>query len=213
MIPPSVPRTVQEKLTFDTFAGKVRTVHELCGKLTLPTGKLVAADAPDLPAAKPFKTMFPIGEHPVLLTVARYEDKDERIAAARVQFAKGNIASWEQASPDMVLVDSGTAALCDIAIVRDLSNMPKKDQAAFFKRIEKSIDANYRDTRSHADLRFSGRSGPNVIACSSGFGDGGYGAYLALDSKRHPLSLLLDFGLLLTQPEIDEMADQQPFED
>src|SRR5688500_4853420 len=135
MIPPSVPRNVQEKLTLDTFAGKVRTVHELCGKLVLPTGRLVAADAPDLPAAKPFKTTFPIGEHPVLLTVARYEDKDERIAAVRVQFAKGNIASWEQADPDMVLVDSGTAALCDLSIVRDLSKMPKKDQSAFLKRI------------------------------------------------------------------------------
>lgn len=213
MIPPSVPRTVQQNLTFTTFAGKVRTRHELCGKLVLPTGRLAAADAPELPAAKPFKTTFPIGEHPVLLTVARYEDNDERIAAVRVQFAKGNIATWEEANPHMVLVDTGTAVLCDIAIVRDLSNMPKKDQTAFLKRIEKSIDANYRDTRSHADLRLTGRSGPNVIACSSGFGDGGYGAYLALDPKHHPLSFLLDFGLLLTQREIDDMAEEEPFED
>ena len=212
MIPPSVPRNVQDMLTFDTFAGKVRTQHEDAARLVLPTGRLVAADAPDLPAAKPFKTTFPIGEHPVVLTVARYEDKDERIAAARVVFAKGAVTSWEEANPALILVDSGTAAFCDVAVVRDLSGLVKKDQKAFLKRIETTIDANYRDTRSLANLRLTGRSGPNVIACSSGFGDGGYGAYLGYDPKHHLLSLLLDFGLLLTQEEIDEMADQEPFE-
>jgi hypothetical protein len=91
--------------------------------------------------------------------------------------------------------------------------MLKKDQTAFLKRVEKTIDANYRDTRSHADLLLTGRSGPNLIACSSGFGDGGYGAYLGYGGKQQPLCLLLDFGLLLTQDEIDDMADQEPFED
>src|SRR5688572_29199390 len=213
MIPPSVPRSIQEKLTFTTFAGKVKTSFEECARLALPTGKLVAADAPELPVAKPFKSNFPLGEHPVVLTIARYEDKDERIAAARIMFAKGAVTSWEEANPAMILVDSGTAAFCDAAVVRDLSKMPEKDQTAFLNRIEKTIDKNYRDTRSHADLRLPNRSGPNLIACSSGFGDGGYGAYLGYDRKHQPLCLLLDFGLLLTQEEIDDMADQEPFED
>lgn len=213
MIPPSVPRNVQDKLTFTTFAGKVKTTFEETARLALPTGRLVAADAPDLPNAKPFKSTFPLGDHPVLLTIARYEDKDERIAAARVQFAKGAVAAWEEATPPIILVDSGTAALCDAALVRDLSKMLKKDQTTFLKRIETTIDRNYRDTRSHADLRLTGRSGPNVIACSSGFGDGGYGAYLGYGARKQLLCLLLDFGLLLTQAEIDDMAEQEPFED
>ena len=213
MIPPSVPRNVQDKLTFTTFAGKVKTSFEECARLALPTGRLVAADAPDLPAAKPFKSTFPLGEHPVVLTVARYEDKDERVAAARVQFAKGTVTSWEEANPSMILVDSGTAAFCDAAVVRDLSKMLKKDQTAFLNRIERAIDDNYRDTRSHADLRLPTRSGPHLIACSSGFGDGGYGAYLGYGAKKQLLCLLLDFGLLLTQEEIDDMAEQEPFED
>jgi len=40
------------------------------------------------------------------------------------------------------------------------------------------------------------RTGANVFACQSGFGDGGYPVFVGLDSNNRPAVLLSDFSVL-----------------
>jgi hypothetical protein len=213
MIPPSVPRNVEENLKMKTFAGDVRGKHVQAGTLTVTSGKVIAADAMGILLAEPFKVKIPAGEYPVILTLLRYPDDDERIAAARLQLRDGKVLRWQEAEPSGFAVDSGTAAFCDDAATHYLDELPSKQQKSFFDRVVRKVDEHYRETRSWVDLPVDRTAGTNLIAFSTGFGDGGYGAYLGYGPKNQPLSLLLDFGLLLTQEEIDDMAEQEPFED
>lgn len=47
-----------------------------------------------------------------------------------------------------------------------------------------------------AFLTVDSRSGANVFACESGFGDGGYPVFLGLDARNRPAALLSDFAVL-----------------
>ncbi len=212
MVPASVERSVQDGLEMATFAGAVRAGFVEAGRLVAPSGRLVVADAARLWDSRPLKVAIGAGRHPVVLTLLRYEDGDERIAAARVVLSDGAVSAWRAAKPELFEVQSGTAAFCDGGTVARMAAGPAKARGAFDRKLEQQIEANYRDTRSWAELVVEPRGGANAVACSSGFGDGGYGCYLGYDAKEKLVCVLADFGLLLTQEEIDDMADQAALE-
>jgi hypothetical protein len=211
-LPPSVSRALQAGGEFVTHAGRVSVSHVSAGTLVLPTGRLVTADPGYLDEAQPLEGFkVPAGEYPVTLAMLRYPDKDQRITAAILHLggpaAKPPIPrSWRQLGT--FGVDTGLACYLDAAALDTARQWTKKGRELFWSGLNKSFDASYQDTRSYGSTVIDPRSGANLVAFSSGWGDGGYASFLALDGKGKPLFLLTDFGLLMTQEEVDGLDEE-----
>lgn len=215
MISSSVPRLVQAGQKIETFAGEVDVEHVAAGELLFPSGKLAVFDPQFGPKDRPVKTPMPRGRVPVHVALVRYPDGDERVAGVWLRLSETPVKRWATAKPPSVYVESGVVCLADFTQVEGLGSDGKK-RAEFEQRVEKAIDKSYKDTRSWGQLSLYGkpRAGPGAAAdpgvffCSSGFGDGVYGHYLGYDAKGAVTHVLTDFGLLLTEAEIEAMQDE-----
>ena len=209
----SVPRLVQAGLKIETFAGEVVVEHVAAGELSLPSGTLAVFDPQFGPKDRALQTPIPRGRVPVQVALVRYPDGDERVAGAWLRLSDMTVKRWSSAKPPSLYVESGVVCLSDPAQVEALRSDEKK-RAEFQQRVEKAIDKNYKDTRSWGQLSLSGKTragaaaDPGAFFCSSGFGDGVYGHYLGYDAKGHVSHVLTDFGLLLTEAEIEAMQDE-----
>jgi hypothetical protein len=87
----------------------VRTI----GQLHVPSGRIIACD-PFVPMDRaPFTTAVPTGTHPVELSIARFPNDDERIAAARLRWSEVAADSWMVAlrdGEDAKTLESGRSA-------------------------------------------------------------------------------------------------------
>ena len=214
MIPSSVPRLVQAGLKIETFAGGVVVEHVAAGEVSFPSGKLSVFDPQFGPKDRPVQTPMPGGRVPVQLALVRYEDGDERVAGVWTRLSQAPVKRWATAKPSSLYVESGVVCLADASKVEVLASDQKK-RAELEQRVEKAIDQNYKDTRSWGRLPLSAKprgappaDDPGLFFCSSGFGDGVYGHYLGYDAKGAVTHVLIDFGLLLTEAEIEAMQDE-----
>jgi hypothetical protein len=213
MPPPSVRRALQVDRRHQTHAGEVTLAHQTAGELELPTGRLVIADPKFLDDARLVATELPGGRYPVMLSIARYPDQDERVAAAILSLTSGaptrsgpRPARWE--TLDSFGVDSGLACYTDASALRIARAWSPQERGRFWRDFDKALDASYRDTRSFASAVVDPKTRSNMLVFSSGWGDGGYASYLATDARGGPLLLVTDFGLLLTREELDALDEE-----
>ena len=193
----------------ETFAGKAKLAFARAGELFLPTGRLVAADPAFLKDAKPFEHRFEPDRYQVILTIAHYADKDQRIAAARVQISSRTPVRWTEARPVAYGVDSGLGCFIDAEAAAHLAALPKTAYERHWKTLMNALDKNYADTRSYTSVRVDSRTNATLVVFSSGFGDGGYASYFGHDDRGQLACLLTDFGLLYTPEEIEAMDDEE----
>lgn len=192
---------------------------EAVGHLRIESGHIVACDPLANPGVEPFTRGVPPGEHPVSLAIAVVEGSgDERIAFARVDFVAAvkatDIGSWEMAhyagqNPKTLedgevfgyCVDAGTGCFMDLPTARRLTERMAEDPT-YYETIMALLHAAYKDTREWASFEPTSGDGGNVVAFSTGYGDGVYASYFALDHQGRPLSLITDFAVV-GDPEDD----------
>jgi hypothetical protein len=182
----------------------ITLIHHRLGDLFLPTGELVACDPFVTPEAQPFKLMFPCGAFPVILSVAEIAT-DQRVAYATIRFKESAPVAWEMMTTGNhdastleaghifgYGVDSGTGSFMD----RSAGELLSRKMAAetdFFETMMAEMDKTYRHTWSWLDMKF-GRG--NLIAFSSGYGDGVYATYAGFDSNGEVAVVVTDFAVL-----------------
>jgi hypothetical protein len=179
--------------------------------LLLPTGRVVACDPFTSPDAEPFAREVPPGSYPVTLSVAHFDDGDQRVAAAMVRFAGREAVRWEMAlAPEDdpaelgegeifgYGVDSGSGCFMDEAAAESLLDRVESDER-YFDEMAAEMEKAYVDTWSWASLVPGETEPSNVVAFSSGVGDGRYASYFGLDEGGHVVSLVTDFSLF--EPE------------
>jgi hypothetical protein len=207
IIPPSVKRTQEQGKELETFAGKAKLRFENAGELMLPSTKLAVGD-PEFPEDMvTVDKRLDFGPYPVVLTIATYPDKDERIAAARLKIDNGPPVKWQEAKPPMIGIDSGVACFVDADLAKELAKLKGAAKGRYWQKVSQALDRNYADTRTWASVRVDEKHKGSMVAFSSGFGDGGFGLYWDFDKQGKLLGLLLDFGVLLTKEEIEEMGE------
>ncbi len=187
------------------------SLHAL-GDLVMPTGQIFACD-PFLvsPEEGPFTRTVPPGRYPVLVNVARMESYDERVAYAIVRVADTPPVRWELALlPDHDAsepgddesfgygVDSGTGCLMDALAAERLA---ERAQDGDNQDIEELMVKTYVHTWAWVNYVLDPDTGANVIAFSSGYGDGVYPSYWGLDDAGAAVCLVTDFGLFWDDPE------------
>ena len=181
---------------------------ESIGNLIITSGQIAASDPLVCPDPQPFTRRVPNGEYPVTLAIAILEGGDERVAFARVDFTQGPINHWEMAVINGQLVedlqddemfgygvDAGTGCFMDIDTSHALTKRMGENDRYFLDIIE-FLDETYRHTWSWANFKPDPESAGNIVAFSSGYGDGFYASYFAIGGDHKPIALITDFAII-----------------
>ena len=177
------------------------------GTLPLPSGTVIAADPLVQPDRQPFTRKVSPGPYPVTLYRAQ-----DRVALAELRFADGTPERWELAlvpGQDIATlkageifgypVDAGLGCFMDPAARAAMERRDAQEQ-------KRSGYSNYYDDVLAGELKDSNlnwvmhRPLPDdparIAVFSSGWGDGVYASYWALDAAGKPLRLVTDFGVI-----------------
>jgi hypothetical protein len=189
----------------------------------LPTGKVFAADPFTFHRVEPFDRTVKKGTYPVIASVAKVAPlkkgrTQERVGAAMLRFKKGAPASWINATrkgqklakldPDHYFgfgVDAGTACFCDITAAAALAKLNEVELANdnfegwLMAKVSKGMLASKQAWGTGSAITVPDTKA-NVVAFSSGWGDGFYGSYWGLSAKGEPLCLVTDFGVYPVEP-------------
>lgn len=173
------------------------------GKLKIPTGIIIACDPMHIDEyGIPFTQVFPNGEFPVQLSVAKIKN-EERIAFARIHFSDAPVVQWAFAlrKGDKQIpiggedrpgysVDAGVGVFIDSAAnnVLNRNHVVNMDTGIYLE-----LEKNYRHKWRYAIFNFKDH---NLATFSSGFGDGYYSSYIGFDANGKPCRLLTDFNIL-----------------
>jgi hypothetical protein len=172
------------------------------GKINIESGKIIACDPIILRDMKPFAPTFPIGQFPVHLSIVKFHN-DERVAFSRILFSDKPVAKWEFALQNgqkqaSIFGDTFYSYSVDAGIGLFLDEKAKDE---FIKDDSQSIlDGifNEMDKHTHVSWQYGicKLNGHNLVAFSTGFGDGHYATYVGYDNKGRPCRLLTDFGMV-----------------
>lgn len=185
------------------------------GDLVITSGDIVSCDPFTSPDADPFTITLALGDYPLILSVANYEqDGDQRVAGAMLRVGKREAVTWRIAlQPDQKLeeleedeifgfdVDSGTSCFMDLDAAQSLMEKMEADES-YYETIVQEMNRTYVDTWSWANIQMHQATQANMIAFSSGMGDGLYASYFGFDADGSVVSLVTDFALF----DADEMA-------
>lgn len=187
----------------------------LAGELVLPSGRIIATDPcylTRLDDTPPFVRTVPPGCYPVWIALARKVSDApwaERVACMVLQLSDGPAAQWELAlrpgerlvdmPPGHVYghgVDSGNACFVDAAAVAMLDSVAL--EALYLDGVVRAYERTGWRTRS-ANISLPGQVPANLIACSSGYGDGFYPSWWGIDETGEPCALATDFFVLVEE--------------
>jgi Protein of unknown function (DUF4241) len=195
---PVTPEYLASALRDGFQSQDVRLVHHGLGQLMLPTGMLVACDPLVNPDTQSFNLSLPKGSFPVFLSVAHIKT-DQRVAFAVVRFkstqpvgwkmmtiGNQNIESLKEGHAFGYPVDSGTGCFMDRSSSRIL------EQPDVGELMIAELEKTYVNTWSWVNLNLQG---VNIIAFSSGYGDGGYTTYAGYDSDGDLSVVVSDFDV------------------
>jgi hypothetical protein len=182
------------------------------GHLVLTSGRIVANDPLAFFQTEPFTVAVPAGTYPVSVFIAHRTDSggqaDQRIAFALVRFRDEQPARWEMAlcaNQDIATlkkeqffgygVDAGTGAFMDADAAAIVTTL-RQDSVLYDEPLGDALGANYAHTREWAVFVVDKATGLNLVAFSSGWGDGTYPSFWGRSANGDPLCLLTDFLVL-----------------
>jgi len=197
--------------------GRIRVRQVEIGDLVLPSGRVVACDPPNLwwdEDRVPFSRTAPPGKYPVILCLMATGEEgavDQRVACAMVRFTAAKPAAWDlavwpgQDASTLPVgkffgygVDAGMGCFIDKDALQALS---KEDVEEFFhQRLlgEMEKGGEYRDW---ANIVIDQQTGGNLVAFSSGYGDGAYASYWGVGAAGGLCCLVTDFAILVESLE------------
>lgn len=177
------------------------------GMLHLATGKIVANDPLCLFEFEPFEKQVPPGDYPVMLYVLHI-GTDQRVAFAEVRFSEHVPVRFEPAlvagedisklGEDSFYgygVDSGTGGFMDAQTCRQIEQQNGKEDDILLSMLDGALDETYVHTYSVANVCLPGTK-DNVVAFSSGYGDGAYPSFWGLDKEGTICCLITDFCIV-----------------
>ncbi len=181
------------------------------GDLIVPSGHLVACDPgfPDAQSTQPLAPSVLPGRYPVLLGIAQGADGDQRVAYALLQVQAQRPVRWVPARragtpPEDALgagytVESGLGCFMDAQAARVLVQRLQTDPD-YNVRIAEAVDQHFVDTWGCAMLSLTPRTQANLIAFSSGAGEGVYATFAGYDASGRVSCFVTDFALLWGPP-------------
>ena len=188
------------------------TTHYL-GELILTSGRLVACDPLAFPDSEAFQKSLPIGKYPVFLIVAHYpKNNDQRVAYAIIRIREQTPVNWklgicsdeelDSLTENDTLgypVDSGVGCFMDFDAVKILDDsihyayIANPQEESLIDLIQDELRKNYRHTWKWANICIDKSTQLNIIAFSSGYGDGCYPTYFGYDTEDKIVNIVTEF--------------------
>lgn len=188
------------------------------GDLIITSGKVIAADALIRMAEFPFDVNLKPGRYPVTLSIANYNSrKSERVAYAMLSVSEKTPVRWEKATYLLDLdeyeysnpispndyefygygVDSGTGSFMDAEVEQILldTELVEPQEETWLYKLDELLDRYSKRTWDWANMCIDKKSGANIIAFSSGLGNGTYPSYFGYDEKNEASKIVTDFLL------------------
>lgn len=193
--------------------------------VALPTGRIYAGDPFTLARLEPFERRVKPGTYAVTASIAKIAPlkkgrAQERVAAVMLRIGKGTAApaTWVNATKKAQKlsklkdgaffgygVDSGTGCFCDLSAALALKALDEVEHANdnwdgwLMAKLRKGMLESKQAWGSGSAITVPDTRA-NVVAFSSGWGDGFYGSWWGLSKKGEPLCLVTDFGVLPEPP-------------
>lgn len=79
----------------------------------------------------------------------------------------------------------------------------------YFETLITEMEKTYVNTWSWVNLEMDPETNANLIAFSSGLGDGCYASYFGFDEKHNPMILVTDFGVFSDDEVAEALARNQ----
>jgi hypothetical protein len=184
----------------------------LIGEIVLTSGKLVACDPLACPDSDAFQQFIPIGKYPTFLIVEHYpRNNDQRVAYGMIRITEQIPVKWELGissdeelnlllSEDEIVgypVDSGVGCFMDedaVQIIDDsihYAYVTKTDSLT--DKLQEELSKNYSPTWKWANMCIDESTNLNIIAFSSGIGDGIYPTYFGYNAEGKIVSVVTEF--------------------
>ena len=191
--------------------------------VTLPTGKIFAADPFAFSSVVPFERSIKKGAYAITASVAKIAPlkkghAQERVAAAMLRIARGEPVTWINATKKGQKlgklqpgyhygygVDAGTGCFCDATAATALAQLNEIEFANdnwegwLMAKVSKGMLSSKQAWGTGTAITVPATRA-NIVAFSSGWGDGFYGSYWGLSKKGEPLCLVTDFGVYPGDP-------------
>lgn len=178
------------------------------GTLSLHTGKLVICEPLYFYDETPVEIELIPGNYPVYISEAIISEKgkvlDKRNAFVKIVLNSGRAVEWEYVWT--FGADGGTGGYIDFGTVKEIVNTGASESFSNsllkeFKEIQKIIEPfhqNYKSYQSYVNLKY-GKG--NLIAFSTGWGDGAYNSFLGKDKNGNPVEIITDLGISSWEPD------------
>lgn len=199
----------QDKARFhNDYLGDFSIHCREAGSVLVPSGGIVACDPLVNPETPSFTVQVPPGRYPIVLSLARMDSGDERVALAMLRVSSQAPRRWEAAvlpgqDPGKLGedefygygVDAGLGCFMSSEASQALVGKMQEHED-YFEEILEAVEKNYIHTRNWVEWPLDESSGLNMVIFSSGMGDGAYGSYWGYDEAGQVACLVTDFGLL-----------------
>lgn len=205
---PPFNEALKDGAALRSWNGDLTLEQREIGHLHLPSGRVVACDPFMVYEPEPLDWTARPGRYPVSLSIAHFgsgDGADQRVALAVVRFSDADPVAWRLAAPEGADpddlpegevygygVDSGTGGFLSAEAAEELET--RND--AFFDKMVEVMEETYVHTWSWAEVVLDPEAELNLVAFSSGGGDGFYTSFWGLDAEGEVACLLTDFGLL-----------------
>lgn len=183
----------------------VRNYH--AGDINLPSGKLVACDPGTYP--DPHETTFSLtavpGQYPVHITVVHLPFYGGSVGMARVQFSEKYPVEWKLGMDNYCNgfgTDMAHGCFMDAALAQQIQEQLEADETHnedyatsnfITKRLQEYAKANPNSWAN--SIVYDETTNANIIAFSTGLGDGGYPCYIGYDHEGNLACALADFWI------------------
>ena len=200
--------TAHLNLAFDECEhGGVRLSVVSVGELVIRSGAVAACDPiVFIGGVEALAVSLPPGRYPVLLSIAHFDNDDQRVAFARIAAGDGVPVTWEMVTtgsfdmdllgPEEIVgypVDSGTGCFADREAFGALGQAIDADPQ-YLETLIAALEKSYVPTWSWVNWMLP--SGHNLVAFSSGAGDGVYATYAGRGSSGQLVALVTDFQMI-----------------
>ena len=192
------------KANYDTIPIEFYAVD--IGKINIESGKIIACDPILMHDAISFSQVFPKGEFPIHLSIAKFNG-DERVAFSRILFSNKPVAKWEFAlrgdekqlpifgqKMHSYSVDGGIGLFIDERGNAFFNELYKRNSNIWEDVFNKEMDKNSHSSWQYVLYNFEGH---NLASFSTGVGDGHYATYVGYDEQGSICRLLTDFALIV----------------
>jgi hypothetical protein len=163
----------------------ITVIHQELGELELPEGRVVACDPQD--PGVPLARRLPSGRYPAQLRVVDLGGRDQRTAAVLLRARDEPPVRWEPGGHGLS-VDSATGCLAGPHALVALQARDGLDA------LVEALGETEHSTWCWANHTVGPHS--NVIAFTTGYGDGAYPVFWGLAADGGPVCLLVDLRVL-----------------